>query len=189
MLYTATYYMPWRQCREVKLVETVLVAELTEAVQRAITAGTLCETVCEGCDARLSPSLPILLCTPGSDTTVVYSPPGGDRSDLDFTALVVADCRAEGPRAESPFCLCRACGRLRPEEQTGSASAAVEMSPSRSLVLEHASAGSDREVSVRFSGRSACRGVAARRGRLAETADLRPPSPRRHGATSTAVPS
>ena len=128
MLYTATYYMPWRQCREVKLVETVLVAELTEAVQRAITAGTLCETVCEGCDARLSPSLPILLCTPGSDTTVVYSPPGGDRSDLDFTALVVADCRAEGPRAESPFCLCRACGRLRPEEQTGSASAAVGVS-------------------------------------------------------------
>ena len=97
MLYTATYYMPWRQCREVKLVETVLVAELTEAVQRAITAGTLCETVCEGCDARLSPSLPILLCTPGSDTTVVYSPPGGDRSDLDFTALVVADGRAETP--------------------------------------------------------------------------------------------
>ena len=94
MLYTATYYMPCRQCGEVKLVETVLVAELTEAVQRAITAGTVCETVCDGCDARLSPSLPILLCTPESDMTVVYSPPDGDEPDLDFAALVVAESGA-----------------------------------------------------------------------------------------------
>jgi hypothetical protein len=94
VLYTATYYMPRRQSGEVKLAQTVLVAELTEAVQRAITAGTLCETVCEGCDARLSPSLPILRCTPGSDMTAVYSPPDGDEPALDFAALVVAGTRA-----------------------------------------------------------------------------------------------